>query len=446
MQKVCDLPSGGVGGTWNAAGDILIGSSAGPLRRVSALGGTPVTEGALDTTRGETSQRFPLFLPDGGRYVYLSRMRPESFIAIGRLGSTGTTTLFPGDSQVFYTDPGYLVFSRRGVLVAQRFDPTTGRGADAPISLADDVGTSTGGGAALAASPSGVVSFRSYDIDPMRLVRVDRTGRRLGEIGPPGPYFQFSLSGDGRHIGIQRNQGLKAEIWIVDVDRGTAAKATESSAASSPVWSPAGSDLAFVAERGTRTVFRLSVSDGKVATVADDLGSPIIEDWSRDGRYLAYMESSAVWALPLLGDRKPFEVVRRRTSLDEPQFSPDGRSIAYNAADTGRSEVYVQPFPGPGGSIAVSTSGGAQPMWRADGKELFYLAPDGTLMAAEMRDGRPAPAPPAALFKTGLAIETIRTLYAPLPGGQQFIVLMPDREAAIRPIQVVINWPATIGR
>ena len=150
--------------------------------------------------------------------------------------------------------------------------------------------------------------------------------------------------------------------------------------------------------------------------------------------------------MPLFGDRKPFEVVRSRIGLDEPQFAPDGRSIAYNAADTGRSEVYIQPFPGPAERIAVSTLGGAQPMWRADGKELFFLAPDGTLMAAEMRDGRPAPTPPAALFKTGLAVETIRTQYAPLPGGQQFIVLTPEREAAIRPIQVVLNWPATVRR
>ena len=305
----------------------------------------------------------------------------------------------------------------------------------------------TGGNAALAASANGVVSFRSYDIDPTRLVRFDRTGRRLGEIGQTGPYFQFSLSSDGHRLGTQRNQGLKAEIWTIDIDRGTAAKATEASAASSPVWSPDGKDLAFVTESsGVRTAFRLSIADGRATTLADGLGNPIIEDWSRDGRYLAYLNANGVWAVPLFGDRKPFEVVRSRIGLDEPQISPDGRSIAYHAADTGRSEVYVQPFPGPGGSIAVSTSGGAQPMWRADGKELFYLAPDGTLMAAEMRDGQPAPTAPTPLLKTGLAVETIRTQYAPLPDGQQFIVMEPEQQAAIRPIQVVINWPATVAR
>jgi hypothetical protein len=163
--------------------------------------------------------------------------------------------------------------------------------------------------------------------------------------------------------------------------------------------------------------------------------------------FLVFLSAGGIWAAPLSGDRKPFQVVAPTGNLvDEPQLSPDSHWLAFNSSESGRSEIYVQPFPERGERVRITTSGGAQPKWRADGKELFFLALDGTLMSAEMKvnDSAIAPTTPRPLFQTGLNVTVYADQYAVTGDGQRFILLKPVAPQAPPPITIVVNWPATL--
>jgi Tol biopolymer transport system component len=260
-----------------------------------------------------------------------------------------------------------------------------------------------------------------------------------------------ALSPDGREIVVGRNIGSAWDLWLIDLARGVTRRLTSDPALdANGVWSPDGSRIAFFSARNGGGIYTKSVTGTEREDVLLESAGPL--DWSPDGRFLLYGEEkpttgSDLSALPMAGGGTPVPVAQSRFNERDGQFSPDGKWIAYGSDESGRSEIYVQPFPGPGNKTQVSTAGGAQVRWRGDGKELFYVALDAQLMAVPMQlpssgstsgAGRPLP-----LFETriGGALLSIRTQYAVARDGQRFLMNTQSEETP--PISVILNWAPT---
>jgi Tol biopolymer transport system component len=443
VQSLCEALNA-TGGVWSKDDVILFGQSIGSLMRVPATGGRPTAALELDASRKEVGQRWPELLPDGRHVVYFSRTADANALAFGSLDTRTSTLLTPAESRAHYVPPGYLVYQSDSVIVAHAFDADRGQFSAAAVPIGDDIGPSfQNGNMPLAVSPTGVLAFRPGTTDLAQLTWVDRAGRVLATLGDAGPYLQMSLSADDKRVAVQRAVA-SSEIWLVDAERGVPTRFIADGAARAPVWSPSGRELAF--RRGAN-VLRKSIAGGAESLLIASLPSvPVLEDWSRDGRYIVYVSLNALWAANLSGDRKPFEVVE--ASADEPQFSPDGHWLAFNSTEAGRTEVYVQPFPGPGERVRISTAGGVQPKWRGDGKELFYVAPDGNLNAVDLRieADRVVPTKLTPLFQSGLSALIYADQYGVAADGQRFLLLKPLAREAQAPIVVVLNWASSIGQ
>jgi Tol biopolymer transport system component len=252
------------------------------------------------------------------------------------------------------------------------------------------------------------------------------------------------------------------DVWLEDVARATMTRFTfDSSVDAQPIWSPDGQRVVFASSRSGRFDLFIRPADGS----ADEqplLTTPIDkapQDWSPDGQFLLYSvqdlkNASDLWALPLTGDRKPFLVVQSAFDDVHGQFSPDGHWIAYTSNETGRYEIYVRPFPGPGGKSQVSTNGGIYPQWRRDGKELFFISPDNHMMAAPVITSTAfTSGTPLSLFPTQLATGgnvgigsfASRAEYAVAPDGR-FLLNVTAGDAIAAPITIVQNWDAALKK
>jgi Tol biopolymer transport system component len=252
---------------------------------------------------------------------------------------------------------------------------------------------------------------------------------------------------------MQRLFEGNTDIWLAGGDRGGMIRATTNEAAQEwcPVWAPDGQRFAFASNpNGSFDLFERSVSGAeRVLLASNELKLPT--DWSRDGRFLLYRVHEAtrsdLWALPLENGEKAFPVVKTRFDEREGQFSPDSRWIAYQSDESGGYQIYLQPFPGPGERIAVSVDGGTQPRWSPDGRELFYLAADESLMSAPVSftaGGRAQVQAPTRLFQTRISFGAVpganRQQYAVAPDGKRFLVTVGSIPESAPPITVVLNW------
>ncbi|MEQ1757202.1 MAG: protein kinase [Vicinamibacterales bacterium] len=435
---VCQTP-GALGGAWNQDGIILFGQPEGGLMRVSAAGGTPVAATRLE--EGTVySHRWPQFLPGGRRFIYTSAGTSRD-VHLASLDSEEVQSLGLSDAvRAHYAAPDRLLFVRQGALFAQPFEERTGRLFGEPTQVADNLGVNTNGSAALAVSAAGTIAYRSSSLPTTQLTWLSRDGRLIGTIGDPGPWLQLSLSPNGRQVAVQRGLGPPSEIWLVGAERGAATRFLFGGGEAGPTWSADSSELLYYRSGGggSSEFWRRAVASAEARSLASVPGTPILEDWSRDGRYLLYV-LSGLSALPLDGDRTP---IRVSSAGDEAQFSPDGRWVSYNSSDSGRSEVYLQPFPGPGERLRLSTSGGSQPKWRADGRELFYLTPDGAMMSVELTRGDSiVPGTPKVLFQTPIGVVgTFADQYAVTGDGQRFLLLAPAVNTRPSPVVVLVNW------
>ena len=270
------------------------------------------------------------------------------------------------------------------------------------------------------------------------------------------------LSPDGRHVAVNRNLQGNFDIWLIETARGVTSRFTfDAGADVSPLWSPDGNRIVFRSNRkGVGDLYEKSSSGaGSEQLLLESSLNKNPTDWSPDGRFILYLQQGPktgydLWVLPMSGERKPFPFLN--TSFDEREghFSPDGRWVAYVSNESGRPKVYVQPFPGPGGKWQVSSGGGIDPRWRGEGKELYYIAPDGKLMAAPIQAaGETLEAgTPAALFQTrivgggtGMGPGTSEQ-YAVAPDGQRFLINVTAEEASASPITIVLNWTASLKK
>ena len=463
---LADAPTS-MGGSWSRDNVILFSPGA-PQRglwRVSSAGGVPTLVTSLDTKTGEDAHRWPHFLPDGRHFFYTAVTGvccPASTPAVIRIGSLDRpgdeVTLFQAESSVSYAS-GHVIFARDDTLMAQPFDLETRQLRGEAFPLAERVTTEGTRYVGASASENGTLVYGQAAADvPRQLTWFDRTGHVLGIVGDAAPYAGLALSPDERRVAVTLETGTpeNVDIWLIDIDRDIRSRLTVHPGADvSPVWSPDGTRIAFQSSRARQPVaLRQTLSDG---TGGDEL---LLEragnftmtpsGWSKDG-FIAYtVLGSDVWILPLSGDRKPFAFMETPLPFIEAQavFSPDGRWIAYMSNEGGQRDVYVQSFPGPGARSQVSKDGGTHPVWRADGRELFYLAADGTMMAVPVAAGHSFEAGlPRALFSSNVWRLTVNQVYAVTKDGQRFLVnAMPQKPSDAAPLTVVLNWTAAITR
>jgi serine/threonine protein kinase/Tol biopolymer transport system component len=460
---LCDAPQG-FGGTWSSDGVIVFAPNqlGTGLHRVSDGGGvaTPVT--TIDTKRQELGHNFPYFLPDGRHFVYLAlNAQPENRgICVGSLDQGETRRLVRADSNVAYAPPGYLLFARARKLMAQPFDPKRLEVTGDPFTVAEQIRYLFSRYADLSVSASGVLAYASGNDLGHQLIWYDRGGRQLGTVGALGEYRHLDLSRDDKRVLLERfdPQVETADDWVLDLLRDMPDRLTsDPSNDSSPLWSPDGTRFIFAAARegGPASLYQKAASgpDQEQLLLKPGTDSKWPSDWSRDGRFIIYVQLSQktqydLWILPTFGDRQPRPYLASEFSEFNGRVSPDGRWMSYTSNEDGSNQVFVQSFPEPGRKVQISKGGGSHARWRNDGKELFYLAADNKLMAVAVKESSGFEAgPPTTLFEmSGLDRNFFRYPYAVAADGQRFLLLKPVEEAASRPLTIVQNWTAMLKR
>jgi dipeptidyl aminopeptidase/acylaminoacyl peptidase len=437
---------------------LLSSSSEGVIYRVSASGGTPTAVTAVAKEAAE-AHMYPTLLPDGRHFLYLVRRRPleKSAIYLASLDSKEKRLIGPGESQALYAPPGYILLIRGGTLMAQRFDARALRAQGEAVPLAADVPyVGTSAYADFSVSTTGLLAFRRGERARTALTWFDRAGRALGTIGTPGSYSHLALSPDGSRLAVLREDAPRSNgIWLFDLQRNSSRAVVERGLYSSPIWSRDGRSILYgVGFRSEPGELRRRAWDGTgdEEVLFKTEGAVRPADVSPDGRALAYMTVTPqrdpdIMVLPLAGEAKAAGLVRTERTEGSPQFSPDGRWLAYTAFEGDRPETYVEPNPPKGGRFQVSVSGGTHPRWRADGKEIFYLSLDGTLMAAGVgptsegfRIDEPKALFRAPVDTTGFALAT--SPYVVAANGQRFLFASLLKSAAHPPVTVVLNWTA----
>jgi serine/threonine protein kinase len=451
----------GAGGTWNRNGDILftlVPDAA--LSRVFAAGGAPEPLPQSQTGGGlqGPGQRFPQFLPDGRHFLYYVAETTVRGVYVGSLDSPARQRLFDADAAAVFVPPDRVLFIRADRLYAQRFDPTTLHVDGSAVAIAQGVSIDAFGIAALSGSATGAIVFRVGAANRQRqFAWFDRSGVQVGLAAAPDADIALNpaLSPDGRMLALNRSTAGNVDIWLLDLGRRVLSRFTSDPGPEIyPVWSPDGTRIAFA--RGNRSgsgfnlYQRATAGTGEEKTLLESSQNMVPEDWSRDGRFLSYITSDSagrwdIGVLPVGRASTPIEVTKTPSNEMGSQFSSDGRWIAFESDESGRNEIYVQPFPGPGPKTIVSTGGGLQPRWRPDDRELFYVAPDGKLMSVAIYvagDGKTLePSSPVALFLTRISSTRTggsRHEYVVAADGKRFLMnAFVEQNAA--PITLVLN-------
>jgi eukaryotic-like serine/threonine-protein kinase len=460
-QSLCDVPAGAIGGSWNRDGVIIFGTAASGVMRVSAGGGiaSPVTK--TSPAMRDSEHSFPTFLPDGHRFLYHCKSStPEiSGIYVGSLDDMPeeqkTRQLVINEFGSVYvpsqdSGPGWLLLLREQTLMAQPFDDTLLKLAGEPLPVAERVGSRFAYGF-FSASTNGVLVIRSNVVS--RITWVDQSGRELSRIGEPGDFPTFALSKDASQLVVSKSQNRQKNLWVMDLQHGSETRLTFGNERDSdPRWSPNSRQVIFTSTRGpSRSPYQVSLPSSDPVQVFEFGGKQFsLDDWSPDGRHLLYHDTGRpeLWAHPLAGDRKSVLVTRSLSGfVDQARFSPDGRWIAYNTNESGRFEVKVVPFPPTGDKWQVSTGGGVQPVWRGDGRELYFLAPDASLMAVDIRPGKTFEWGKAQLlFKTQLSLSDSNEQYAPDADGKRFLLVTPSADGSASAFGVVLHWTAGLKK
>jgi Tol biopolymer transport system component len=462
-----------IGGYWNRDGTIFYGGNPGGIFRVSQDGGDPVAVTKPDSARGEIGHAYPQILSDGRHYLYLNVSRRENTgIYLSSLDGKERKRLVSSRRNFSYAPPwedggpGHLLFLRDTTLMAQPLDPKSFATTDDPIPVAERVGSLSSSltYASFTISANGVLAYRSGEgSGNLQLTWLDRTGKPLGKLGSPAPYISVALSRDGARAVMQKLDYAQtgADIWLIDIARGIPSRLTVGDVQDLyPAWSPDGSHIAFDSTRDGLS--QLYIKDSSGARPEERLQKSNVNerpcDWSPDGKFLMYMRDAgpgrgALWVLSdPAGDpanRKAAPYLETPFWIAQCQFSPDGHWVAYSSEESKQgSQIYVQSFPAPSSKVRISSNGGAQPRWRGDGKELFYINFDRKLMAVDVKTAPTfQPGIPQVLFDphvfgdvSGGGASAILFRYDVTPDGQRFLVdSVAQSETAPEPITVVLN-------
>ncbi len=453
-----------IGGAWNRDGTIVF-SNGSTILHVPAKGGEaePVTR--LDPSRAETTHDFPVFLADGRRFLYTnhSRKREISGIYLGSLDSPNTRLRLLDDISNAEYAPGYLLFARGQVLMAQRFDAGTLRLGGEAFAVLEGIARSPANlSASFSVSGSGEVLLVTSTNQGDQVSWLDRSGKRLGAIGKPGLHLNPQLSPDERTISVDEidAETFSSDIWLYPVVEGTSSRFTFQGS-DNAIWAPGGGRLAFESWN-TALYGKTAAGPENEAMLLGpmnrfDRSNPLDDDrllceWSKDGRFLIYSQRDEktgydLWLLPVSGDRKPVAFQHAGHNEWCGTLSPDGRWIAYASDQSGRSEIYVQAFSAEGSGSArkwlVSGNGGHWPKWRRDGKELLYLGANRGVVAVEVTTGAGFQhGAPRVLFASGIRTPDAR--FDVTSDGARFLIPSAIPEASGEPAKVIVNWTKEI--
>jgi eukaryotic-like serine/threonine-protein kinase len=465
VQTICDAPTGR-GGTWNKDGVILFtpsGQLANGLYRVSASGGTATPITIPDASRGEDTHRWPMFLPDQKHFLYLAanvsgKTEPDA-IYIGALNSDEKKFVTKATANAVYVAPGYILFYRDKTLFAQRFDASKLELSGEAMPIVTDISYLPRiVHAAYAASDTGLLVAQSGSgVALSRLVWYDRKGNETGAASKPDVYSNIDLALDGKSIAVDKTdpESTNADIFTYDIQRDAMRRLTFNPAIDAmPVWSPDGARILFASSRNQKFDLFVKNTDGSQEEKLLDFDNAgkadrYPYDWSRDGKYILYTRGTELW-VATWPELKARSFLVAPGMIKKAQFSPDGKWVAYASNESGKFEIYVTSFPGAQGKWQVSTAGGTQPRWRGDTKELFYIAPDGKIMAAPVTAGATFDAgAPTALFQAH-AREFFATSeqvsYDISKDGQRFLINTQVKSADTQPMSVILNWDTDLKK
>lgn len=470
---LCDAP-GGRGGTWNRDGTIVFSPFfSTPLFRVSAAGGAATQVTTVDRSRNQSTHRWPYFLPDGRHFLYLAGNpftpvdSPTNSIMLGSLDSKETKFLFNSHSNAIFAS-GHILFLRQNTLMVRPFDSKRLEFTGDAFPIADqveDVMPRVQG--EFSSSENGILAYSERGAAGSRqLIWFDRSGKQVGAVPGTDSYSDPHISPAGKELAFNL-ESPGSDIWLYDVARDVKTRFTFSSGSSagnlSQIWSPDSRSIAYASIRnGGFGIYQKAAdgSGGEKLLVEPGSEQKYPMDWSPDGKFILYINwesgGADIWVLPLQGDRKPYLLSQAQqtqalsfSSQTTARFSPDGKWLAYTSSESGKFQVYVTPFPGPGGKWQVSTEGGWFPQWRRDGRELFYVSSiDDKIMAAEVKAN-------GSSFEVG-AVHTLfeirpyfglytANLFDVTPDGQRFIVVN-DAQQPGAALTLVVNWLAALKK
>jgi eukaryotic-like serine/threonine-protein kinase len=452
-RRLCDVPGNTFrGGTWGSHGVIVFAQAAGGLLQVPDTGGKPAPVTVLDAGAKEVTHIGPWFLPDGRHVLFLALAAGQTrgIIWATSIDDPARTRTVESSGAAAYA-AGWLLFTTDTPrsLVAQPFDPERLTLQGTPQPVRDRLpNPNTAGARGFAVSPSGVLIVDRLTPTVNQLVWMDRSGRNEATVGPPAPISSFAIAPDERRVvaQVRDNDALKDDLWLFDAEREDGTRLTYDGRTSRPLWALDGRHIYF-----TGAAFALrTIAIGATADTAFENPGPFIhfEDVTRDGRYLVFKSVKApseIWIQDVGSPDKRRALVQGPFVAVQPRVSPDSRWLAYTLRLPSGEEVFAQPFDRPGDRIQVSVKGGNGPVWRDDGRELYYEGPEG-LMAAPMseRGGALEAGPPQKLFSIhtpGLVVNQPHNVEV-AAHGQKFLVNTIVGDSDSTPLEVTLNWMA----
>jgi eukaryotic-like serine/threonine-protein kinase len=467
---LCDIQGGGAGGSWSSSRDVILFSRGNysELWEVPSTGGTAKQVTTAPHAPGDVGYEYPWFLPDGHHFLYSKVGIGQSSINIAELDASDSSkdshellkiqATISSAGNAVYVPPGYLLYHRERILMAQPFDADKGRFTGDPVPVAGQ------GSDLFSVSNNGVLVQRTGTSGGFQLTWFDRSGKLSGTIGTPAAMNWGAISPDGSRVAHDAvdSQGRTVDVWVYELARGTESRFTFGTLVNDlPVWSPDGSRIAYRSSSSGHLSVSQKPLNGAPEELLDDLSdNRRADDWSRDGRYIIEEASDPktnrdIWVLPVTDGKagKPFPYLQSPFNEAYGKLSPNGKSLAYTSDETNRNEVYVQDFAvSPDGKPAVgrakwqiSTAGGSRAVWSRDGKELFFIGADQKMMAVEIRPGpKFDPGTPKSLFDTRIA-GSIDYWFDVSTDGRFLMPIRPEQTTS-EPMTVVVNWLAGLKK